>query len=70
MKIAEDGGTNVVVFPQIVVNHLEMPDAFPVPGVERNERVGVEIRARPPSPVRRRGRRRQRDVDVTQLLVG
>ena len=68
-QIAEDGRPDVVVLPQIVVNHLEVPDAPAGFRVERDQRVGVEVRPGTPSAVRRRRRRGERDVDISELLV-
>src|SRR5262249_61549411 len=67
--VAEDGGAHVVVLAQVVVNDLEVPDALAGLRVEGDERVRVQVRARPPSTVLRGGGRRQRNVHVAELFV-
>ena len=52
------------------MHRLEMPDAFARLDVERHERVGKQVVARPPAAVPCRRRRRQRDVHVSELFVG
>ena len=55
--------------PQVVVNRLEVPDVLAGLGPDRDDRVAVEVRARPVAAVVARNRRRQRQVDEAALGV-
>ena len=56
--------------PQIVVNRLEVPDVLAGLCLDRDDRVPVEVRARPVAPVVARNRRGERQVDEAALGVG
>ena len=68
--LAEGRRADRVPFPDVVAHRLKVPDPLARSGVERDERVGVQVVAGPVAAVVRGGRRRDLDVDVAELLVG
>src|ERR1035437_3451373 len=60
---------HVVVVPKIMMNRLEMPQAFSRAGIQRQQAVAEQVIALPVAAVEVVGRRSGRDVNNAALLI-
>ena len=59
----EIGRGREVAIPDVVMHRLKVPETLPGLGVEREQRVGEQVRADPIAAIKVRRRRPSRDVD-------
>lgn len=67
--VAEFGRADIVVFPDVVMHHLEMPDALAGTRVDGDQAVGIHIVAGAVTAEIRRGGSGEGNVDMAEFLV-